>query len=383
MGVYFVYRSHYEGPACKHLKRFEDASVLDWFRKRWMGLACEDVREAQERVDREMGTHVFDLACIFQAIAERGLTAPETESQLHQLFRAHLNWGGEILARPHCLQWLTDDDELEMAYYFFDDHFLARHADRAAFLLREGWQLPGGRGERGYRPRVPTAELTPRGQGEGTTYCVLIAYYDSGNLTHLEESGGWRIRGARLPQFCRYLATVSPDSDWPFELRLLRSQLFARPTPLIKEEAAFLATLQEEPGDIATWEAYSDWLEEHGQSRAGLTVLLRALQGATHYPVGPMTNQLPLRDFGLGSIGAARAELEALAEQVKDHANNDPSRSLVAVQDHVAQLCLHTAVWGKEDLFHQWIFFDDLWASAHPDLARAILRFMGRWDVLS
>ena len=35
------------------------------------------------------------------------------------------------------------------------------------------------------------------------------------------------------------------------------------------------------------------------------------------------------------------------------------------------------------DLYHRWIFFDDLWAAAHPELAKAILTYAGRWDVLS
>jgi hypothetical protein len=34
-------------------------------------------------------------------------------------------------------------------------------------------------------------------------------------------------------------------------------------------------------------------------------------------------------------------------------------------------------------MFHQWILFDDVWASAHADLANALLRFARRWDVLS
>jgi hypothetical protein len=33
-------------------------------------------------------------------------------------------------------------------------------------------------------------------------------------------------------------------------------------------------------------------------------------------------------------------------------------------------------------MYHQWYLFDDLWASAHPDLANAILRYASRWDVL-
>lgn len=50
---------------------------------------------------------------------------------------------------------------------------------------------------------------------------------------------------------------------------------------------------------------------------------------------------------------------------------------------HVAQLCLHTDCSEGVDLYHRWIFFDDLWAAAQPDLANSILRYDRCWDVLS
>jgi hypothetical protein len=57
--------------------------------------------------------------------------------------------------------------------------------------------------------------------------------------------------------------------------------------------------------------------------------------------------------------------------------------------EHLAQIGVHSGTWqyiagpGKTPLFQQWIFFDDLWAAAHPALANGILRFAQRWDVLS
>ena len=56
--------------------------------------------------------------------------------------------------------------------------------------------------------------------------------------------------------------------------------------------------------------------------------------------------------------------------------------SLIHVEDHLAQMCLDGSR-KDEPYFGQWIFFDGLWASAHSDLANAILRFAARWDVLS
>jgi hypothetical protein len=36
-----------------------------------------------------------------------------------------------------------------------------------------------------------------------------------------------------------------------------------------------------------------------------------------------------------------------------------------------------------QNYFDHWIIFDDLWASAHADLANSLIRQLDRWDVLS
>jgi uncharacterized protein (TIGR02996 family) len=225
-----------------------------------------------------------------------------------------------------------------------------------------------------------TAKLLPGGEGTGTTYAAFLAYYDSGNLTDIEH--GWHFSGVRLPQFCRHLASASSCETWPFELRLLRSQLFIEPARTSGQERAFLSALEQNPGDDVSWGAYSDWLEERGDGPAGTVLLRRALERAAHFPVATICNRLSVRDFGGTDLAAARQQLEGLMKEV-GLCSHDPSRSLVAAEDHIAQLCLHTDRWGATDLYHQWILFDDLWASAHPALARAILRQARRWDVLT
>ena len=91
--------------------------------------------------------------------------------------------------------------------------------------------------------------------------------------------GGYSIPGVRLPGLSQFLA----GAGWPFELRLLQSQLLAAER-LKAEEAAFVGALIEQPGDEATWGAYSDWLEERAEPWAGLTVLRWALEGACRVP---------------------------------------------------------------------------------------------------
>ena len=342
MSVYFVYRSHYEGPSGKHVRRLDGDSVLGWFRAVWERAKRAD--DASEWVKSEIGTRVYGFESLFESAREGSLPPPTSDRKLRSYLDEHLYVEGEILYRPHALQVLTDDDEIELAYYIFDDHFLKEHPGRAAYLLHEDWRLPVTHGEAPYSPAIEAKVVDPAGPGAGTTYLAFLAFYDSLNLTDLDVEGPWRIDGVRVPHLTDFLRCATPGEDWPFELKLIRSQL----PP-----------------------------EGHGGA-----ALMSALERATLFPVQEITNSMDPTRWGLESVAHARAEFDALLDRIagKDR-RYDPSKSLVGVADHVAQLCLHT---GWEDgMYHQWIVFDDLWAGEHPDLADGVLRYAKRWDVLT
>ncbi len=126
-----------------------------------------------------------------------------------------------VSCRPHLIQALTDDDDIMMAYFFFDDQFMAQHGERVAYLLTEGWQLPGGAGHGGFTPKTKTERLNLGGKGAGTTYAALLSVFASDHLDYYSES--FRIPGIRLPEFARHLVRAKPnDKTWPRELLMLR-----------------------------------------------------------------------------------------------------------------------------------------------------------------
>src|SRR5262249_15773815 len=87
-----------------------------------------------------------------------------------------------------------------------------------------------------------------------------------------------------------------------------------------------------------------------------------------------------------GTVREARSALEAAfaAHKPERPHSHDPSKSLIHVEQHLAQLCVHVAKWEYHgDLYQQWIFFAARWAAAPPALANSILRYHRCWDVLS
>jgi uncharacterized protein (TIGR02996 family) len=382
MPVYFIYRSHYDTPSLNYLLRFEDDTVLAWFQRHWVGVSEDNVGDHVERV---FGRSVYGFGSLFRAIAEHGLKPPTSSAVLKRLLETHLYVEGELVCRPHVIQVLTDDDELEMAYYFFDDHYLAENPDKAVFLLHEDWRLPDGSGPEGFKPSGRVKKLKPKGKGAGTTYLAFLAWYDSCNLGNLE--GGWSISGLRLADLPRYLATTVPppgyphEGGWPFELKLLRSQLLLEDPDAPHEEQALLAGIRAGGAEPTLWQVHADWLEEHGQGRNA--VLERALRQCGKYPVGYICNSLSTREVSGTTPAEAREELASLLKDWANPRENDPEKSLTQGGDHVAQLVLHTGrMFGRKDLYHRWVLFDDLWCGAHPVLANAILRYAARWDVL-
>ncbi len=339
MSVYFVYRSHYEGPSGKHVRKLDGDSVLGWFRAVWKRAKRAD--DLPEWVQGELGCGVYAFETIFEAARDESLPPPKSDEELEAYLTDHLSVEGEILFDPHAIQVFTDDDEIELAYVFFDDHFLREHPGRATYLLHEDWRLPITSGDRPYVPSIEAKAVDPPGPGAGTTYLAFLAFYDSMSL---DLDGPRRIDGVRMPDLAGYLRDAEPDGDWPFELKLLRSQL--------------------PPDD------------------SGGSALRIAMERVARFPVRQIGGTIATSTFGLGTVEQATAELEGILKKLPPQKHGfDPSKARVSTADHIAQLCPHTG-W-QDEMYHQWFLFDDLWAGGHPDLAEGLLRYAKRWDVLT
>ncbi len=344
MSVYFVYRSPCEGPSGKHLRKFDDDTVLGWFQQVWE--PAKQAEDASEWMKSEIGTSVYGFHSIFESARENELPPPTSDRKLKSYLEEHLYVEGEIKFKPHAIQVLTDDDEIELAYYVFDDHYLSDHPGKADYLLHEDWRLPTTSGDRPFKSGVATTALQPRRAGLGETYLAFLAFYDSSGLTNLDEFGGpCRIKGVRIPELVEYLEITLPDETWPFELKLLRSQI------------------------------------RHDDSAE---VRLRAaLERVARLPVLRISEAESSAGLGMGTVEDACAEFEKVVKSLRGDLDHDASKSLVATSAHLAQSCLHVENLLGIDAYHQWFIFDDLWAGDHLALAEGMLRYARRWDVLS
>jgi hypothetical protein len=389
MGVTFLYRAHYAGPSEKLVRRFdEDTSVLAWFQRNWSELSGDE-DSARENAKRILGVRPYGFS-LGEAIREHALPPPQDMDTLARYIGEH-GYIEEVRFSEHALEIATDDDELELAFYWFDDIWLAENPDSTSsgglgsppalrappnFFTTDDWRLPSvvapTKAELVRFEWSHGVELPDAGFNDGTTYFLSLAYFDSANLVDLP--GPTIVRGTRLPDFPRWLAAQSePSEAFPLELQLLRSQLFAPPAALASAVQPLLSEIVARNPDPNALSVYKDLLEQR-DGRPGHVVLLEhAFARCAEMDVLEFAN-------GETSVALSGTIAEAAEEASQVERSRFASKSLWAIDAHMAQLCLATDGGPADNTqFHQWIVFDDLWASSYPELARSLLTFASTW----
>jgi uncharacterized protein (TIGR02996 family) len=343
VATYFVYRCGYLEPTNVLVRRYEDKTVLDWFRRIWPHNKKKKPRSWHDHVVKSLGVPKGeDAICfvtMFDEIAEEGRAAPESIEDVARSLDQTYHYG--LSFEEHCVQLLNDDDEIDMVSYFFDDEFLRNHADLAAYpmhLLNHGWQLPDSVDGESRKPSVKVAQWQRSKKGRGAKsnrlYSAHLIVHDGPEHRDLDSKSARYLAGARVPDLCRELLRAGGDDEvLPYGLQ---EELASGELGDEGEERAFVAALRADPDDNLTWSAYADWLTERDE----------------------LSPNARLLSLALPRIPAAKA---------------GPHR--IQVGEHVVQLI-------DSDGAH-WFAFDDLWSGAHPALADSLLRYATSWDMLS
>ena len=262
-GIWFVYRTHNEGPLAKRIRRLAAPSILAWFQAK-----IEEARTSLAPHDvglTELGGPVKGLGSLFEAAHKHSLHTPKTNTALRKLLAEHLAVEGgdeNVLLDAHSLRVHTADAEASLAYYFFDDEIARRSPDRVAYLLLDEPRLPHDAGPEGgsFSPPVEVSALAPGGGGEGATYVTLLTFADG------EFPGTIGVfAGVRLPGLAAHLRAVVPDG-WPAELQPLPG--------LVKEgdaHAVLLAPPAEGSVGSQQWILFDDrWAAAHPDLAASI-----------------------------------------------------------------------------------------------------------------
>ncbi|MEH0821469.1 MULTISPECIES: hypothetical protein [unclassified Micromonospora] len=328
--MYFVCRWREESPFGKRVVTVPDATVLDWFRRGW------DHDDPDAWIDGELGGSVYGLDSIFEEVRKRNLPRPETVDELRELLDQYLWVEGDdegtfIRLGEHALRVRTDDDEVDLAYYFVDDEAATASPDRLAFLLHDTWPLPADAAAPGaaFSHGVPVRPVRLAPPGPESVFSVRLCWQSPDLDRNLDLAGAVVFPGLTLPDLAAALRGVDDPADhhWPHDARLLR----ALNAPGKEDVGAALDRYARLPG--------------YDPSPAGIDRVLA--HDAIH-----------------------REVLELLRPQ-------RPAESLTRLDAHIAQAARYI-----DDFFgfDQWFLFDTRWAAAHPDLARSLLRYAADWD---
>ncbi|MEU4689823.1 hypothetical protein [Actinoplanes sp. NPDC023714] len=321
--MYFVERSRVDSPFSKLVFHVPEITVLGWFQRAWHH------EDPEALLDAEIGGGAYGFDSIFEAIEEHHLPCPQTLDELRELLDEHL-WvesDDPLRLDERGLRVRTDDDEVDLAYYFLEDGAVAAHSSRLSFLVNDTWPLPSSATVQGgtFTPDVPLRVVGSPENGPDSVYVVRIAWvhphHDGSNL---DPRPATVFRGVTLPDLATHLQGISgPASRENFEVDLLRS-LVASGDGSIRPAMDRYACLETYDLSVfGTWTAPS-----HEQ-------ILRL--------------KLP----------------------------EPPPEARIAVDEHVAQVARYIDdFFGHEQLF----LFDTRWASTHPDLALSLLRCATHWD---
>ena len=113
MKIYFAYRTGYK-ENLRYIKAFESDSILDFFRDNWELLKSDDYAKL-------LGTDVYGFPFSFFR-EEDDDSKPNTFSELLKKIENGI-YVNEITGDESSISIHTDDDEIELMWYFFTEDF--------------------------------------------------------------------------------------------------------------------------------------------------------------------------------------------------------------------------------------------------------------------
>ncbi len=302
-------------------------------------------RSRYEWVKAELEGPVYGLASIFRKARELRLPLPTTWQELDAHLQIHLYVEGEVRYNGETLRALTDDDELDLAYYIFESSYAKKHPEQIRYLLTDAVRITSTvtkKSKKTFLPSVAAERILPCSDKEGALYVCFFIYYDGCSIT--DQQRPFRITGLRLSGLLDYLRTANPCTDpnliseemfnlkrWPRELRLMRALITDSDTKL---EELFRRA--------------DPWFVDEFPD-----------------PVGPQ--------------GHCREVARQAIFEMKTRRGEPEKALLLHDEEHFFHFVSNQGNFWN----FQFFLFDDIWAGANPDLANSILKYCYTWDPFS
>ena len=321
MKIYLAYRSAYY-PNSRFIKSFEEETILGWFQKHWEVFTKEDAEETQEYIS-VLGADIYGFP-IWQDDDEPIPTKPNSFEELKTILERDI-YSNEILGDEKCLKVLTDDDEIELAWFIFTEDYKQANWDDLSLWFYD--EIPTEFGENGLI--LPAEEqILPKGDGIGCTYFISCSIYDGANLEDLE--GVYKLENVRLPNFLNHIKENELGADDEEEYS----------SPL--NEINFMKYIAQKSD--------SSNLDE----------------------VVSICSKLPITELDETNFNDLTYE-----ELLEFDFRNTPEKSKVYFSEHFCEICINSV----GEFYNYWVLFDDLWIEKNPSLATSFLRFGETWEI--
>ncbi|MBS1796595.1 MAG: hypothetical protein JSS81_22370 [Acidobacteria bacterium] len=323
MKIYFAYRSGYI-PNNRHLKVFEAASVLDWFRENWDALAGENLNTVRDFLGvRPYGLPFYDYQ------TQKPVAPPESLKGLKSKIRSFA-YTNEVKVAKDCVKVFTDDDEIELAWFVFDEDYAAKNMDRIAVWLRDS--LPLDFGDEPAAEKLKSRSIRPKGGGAGTTYILSSVIYDSSNLDDLE--GPSRIEGVAVPGLLDYFRENDPVTGQNMGFYAL-------------DEIRFIQQL---------CRIFPDFDQR------------RIFETLAKYPFSEIFDFIKRKEI----TEMTREDLEKY--EIRETA---AAKASVVSSPHLVEITVPTC--GV--FFNYTVIFDDYWLAENPTVGKSLAAFCSRWSI--
>ncbi|GAA5496478.1 hypothetical protein Rhal01_02662 [Rubritalea halochordaticola] len=373
--VYFVYRSEYEYPLGHRVVSFDSPNLLEWFKDHWVRERRWNDDLAEKRTEKILQGHVYGFEDVWEAMWDQRKDPPQNLEQLREFIESIDYFEGELCYQDGAIECLTNNDDIDISWYLFDEQYAQENRDRVAYLLHDDWRLPESvTSGVGPFPGGPAKELSEGSleAQQGSVYCLFLSALDGQTLSDI--TGAYRFKGVSLPDFAEFLrgqsvrieetAWGTQRPEWPEELLLLRA----------------LVQQSQEQG-----------LEDF-MAKVDSKLINQEMTQAR--PLNDLRHSVSRPELMTGDAEACARDLESLRAYVKEQEKNSSQAhdyqtlSRLQLSPHLCQIRFDTEEVRKDTKrvtsrsTKAYLFFDDQWATSHPDLAQSLLHYARGWQVL-